>query len=413
MATAPLYAAPIIKTPPQWIAKILKVPVYRMSLGNDLTSRIIIAVYRFFSAVGNFFTCKKNHFRPFDATKAQTSVERFEALGAQVEMVTPSTGKGHIQMMSFRAQDLEGKIKDLGGTWERRIVNGREVFAIDPQRPETQGWAEFKAKLSHFKSWKEEGGVIITSECADKIPENAPTQCFLCAHSTSGVFASEWFRAGFYIGAKQDFCFFDNGNTWKNSGRPPSEESFYEEIDTVYEKLQDKYNYPLSDMWVGGGCGAGPVAAYLKWRLHNQGINFFIEQSFADLDDFTRPISPFMAPWIKGSLKNNSRQVDGPDCPPACQFSPAQLWKDLEKNTEGKVIFVQVEKDEHIHEESYARYLKLCQTVNEKVHHIFFQAFPDSLWRHADDFFRHEENRSQFYGAVFDKAKDVAVEIAE
>lgn len=380
--------------PYSWIAKILKIPVFRLALGDDLISRIIIFVHNFFSRL-----CKGGSFRSFDPEIAQRSVDRFVALGAKIHFVTPRDGRGQIQMMTFKAEDLEEKVKAFGGAWERRTVQGRQVFAIVPPEQAGPDWINFKEKLSHFH-WKEEEGMLITCDCADVIPINAEKQCFLYTHSTSISFASDWKRAGFYIGAKQDFCFFDNGNTWKNSGRSVSEESFYLEVEAVYDKVKDEY--PINRLWVGGSCGGAPVAAYLKRLLHDQGINFFAEQSFSDLDDFVKPISPFFAPRVKGSLSDHALPQNVQDRPSACQFGAAKLWENLaryEGPKKAKFILVQVRDDEHIKPEAYQRYLDLAKRINTDVKHLLYSSLAN--WRHADDFFRYSGPRREFITAVF------------
>ncbi len=391
----PIFLPTRIITPPRWVAKILKIPVFRLALGKDLVSRIVIWIYNFFAKI-----CpgQNRGFRNFDPNIAQRSVDRFLALGAQTQWAFPRDG-GQIQMMTFRAQDLEQKIQALGGSWEQILLNGRVVYAISPPQNRSREWANLQEQLSHFH-WREEEGKLITCDSADMIPEHAPTQCFLFAHSTSSSFASDWQRAGYYIGAKQDLCFFDNGNTWRNTERPISEESFYLEIEAVYNNISSRY--APEDFWVGGSCGGAPVAAYLKRRLHNQGVNFFVEQSFPDLDDFVKPISSWFAPLIKGSLGSRDLSEQMEDRPPACQFGAAKLWEGLpryEGAQGGKVILVQVREDEHISEAAYARYLRLAERVSSHVSHILYTS--TAHWRHADDFFRYEAPRRNFLQAVF------------
>jgi hypothetical protein len=378
-----------------WMAKILQIPVFRLALGDDPVSRTVISVHNFFSRMWQ----GQMVFRSFDPALAQRSVERFVSLGAKISFVVPRDGRGAVQMMTFQAGHLEQKIQALGGSWERRHLQGREVFAIVPPQNAGDEWLEFKEKLNHFH-WREEEGLIVTCDCADAIPAESATQCFLYAHSTSCSFASDWKRAGFYLGAKQDLCFFDNGNTWKNSGRPPSEESFYLEIEAVYNKI--KSAYPIDRLWVGGSCGGAPVAAYLKRLLHDQGVNFFVEQSFSDLDDFVKPISPFFASRVKGSLSDPSLLEGNESRPPACQFGAAKLWENLQRYDvpgKGKFIFVQVRGDEDIDESSYARYLALARRVNANVTHLLYSS--TARWRHADDFYRYDAPRREFMQAVF------------
>ncbi len=386
-----------VVTPPFFIAKILKVPVFRLSLGQDIISRICIFCYNFFSKICSRFT---KSFSNFDPKIAQRSLERFSSLGADVRFVTPRDGKGKIQMMTFKAMDLEKNIAGLGGSWKRVNLQGKEVLAILPPENQSKAWLEFKEKLKHFR-WKEEEGMLITCNCADVIPENSPKKCFLFAHTTSSAFISDWERAGLYIGAKQDLCFFDNGNTWKNTGRAPSEESFYLEIEAVYEIIKDLY--PPQHLWIGGSCGGAPLAAYMKRRLHHQGVNCFIEKGFADMDDFVKPISPFFAPLVKGSLKSQDLPEDMVDRPPSCQFSAEKLWQPLSQyqGTEGgKVIIVHAENDDNISQGACDRYLNLAKKVSSKVKYISYNS--TSKWRHGGNFFVYETPKRQFMQYLFE-----------
>lgn len=374
-----------VKIPPIFIQKILRVPVYRLAL-NDLVSRIIRAVYVFFSRL---FGNKVGSFKPFDPKIAQKSLDRFVALGADVEFVTPRDGKGKVQMMTFCAQALEAKIVSVGGTWEKRTIDGKEVFAIVPPEKETDGWRDLKEKLSHFH-WREVEGMLITCEEAEKVNGS---NCFLYAGSTSSSFAAHWKRAGFYLGAKQDLCFFDNGNIWKNEGRPVSEGGFYLEAEAVYEKLQAKYS--LDQLWVGGSCGGAPVAAYLKWRHHGEGINFFTEDSFPNFNDFKTPVSCLM-PWVKGSL-GGTTEMENP--PPEWQFSVDQMWKDLPLSEKGKMVVIQLNEDEHISEEAYGKYWELAQVTNQAAVRIRYN--PTNAWKHISNFFAEPEARTHFWEAIF------------
>lgn len=377
-----------------WLNPILRPIVFRFTLGKDSFFGTCVYAINFFKNICGQYPCG------IDPVIADRSRNRFVSLGAQCRFVMPRDGNGCIQMMTFKSSDLENKINHLGGKWERIFVNDQETLAIIPPPNPREAWRSFKEELSHFR-WKEEDGIIITCDFADAIPTEHQKQCFLYAHTPNYSFTSEWEKAGFYLGAKQDICFFDNGNIWENEWRPVSEESFYLEIDAVYENIKD--DYKVQDLWVGGGCGGGPVAAYLKQRLHGEGVNFFVESSFPDIADFnvdafTKPLefTKFFAPYIKGCL---SIPLEMDDSPPACQFSVERLWQDLPKNDEGKIILIQVQDDEHISNEASERYLHLAQKVNAKVEHILFTS--ELQWRHSDSFYHYSLERRKFFQYVF------------
>ena len=133
--------------------------------------------------------------------------------------------------------------------------------------------------------------------------------------------------------------------------------------------------------------------------LHKQGVNFFAEQSFTNLDDFVKPISSFFAPRIKGCLNDPVAPTNRHNRPAACQFGVDKLWKDLPSTSKGKIVIVQVREDEHISEAAYKRYLQLASRVNCKVKHILYSS--TAKWRHADDFFHYKSCRREFMQSVF------------
>lgn len=381
--------------------RILRVPVFRLALMDDRFSRGLIYAYNI---------CRQRSIRPvvFDAQRAELSLQRFISLGAQEHFVTPRDGKGKIHMITLCAHDLERLIKGLGGSWEKINIAGQDgskyVLAITPpaNHLSNQNWKKFEEKLLKF-GWEKRNNLIITCEDADLISEDDYSRyCFLYTHSTSSSFTSDWKRAGFYLGAKQDLCYFNNGNIWKSSGRPsPSEETFYLDIEAVYEQIKGKY--PPENMWIGGSCGGAPLAAFLKKNLHKQGINFFVEQSFPNLKDFVEPISPFWFPRVLGCLSSHELSSEMPNRPPSCQFSVESLWQNLEKyeGQGGKFILVEVEKDEHLAPEAYQRYLQIAQRVNKDVTHIRFTS--KAAYHHGDDFFLYSESRRTFIQTVFRK----------
>ena len=386
---------------------MLRIPIFRLALMEHWVSCRIMNIGRAFS---QRTLCPI----PFDSQRAELSLQRFLSLGAQQHFVIPRDGQGKIHMMTFCARDLENKIKELGGAWERLDIakhgeNPQIVLAITPPHDHlsNQLWIELEEKILSF-GWKKRENLIITCEDADLISEKDYFRyCFLYTHSTSSSFTSDWKRAGFYLGAKQDLCFFNNGNIWKSSGRPsPSEETFYLDIEAVYNRIKD--NYSPQNIWVGGSCGGAPVAGYLKMLLHEEGVNFFAEQTFPHLRDFvSHPLVPqFFSSRVPSCLNSRELPLDMPNRPPACQFSVENLWKNLERyeGEGGKFILVEVNHDEHIPSEAYARYLKTARRINDKVFLIQFDSQAD--WHHADDFFHYPCPRRKFFQAVFQNDDD-------
>lgn len=387
-------SSPHVITPNPLLGKVLKVPIFRLAMGHDLVTRVIICAFKVFISICSF---SLSFFKGFDAQRAEKSLERFIALGATNHFITPKDGLGKIQMMQLKAEDLEDRIHALGGKWEKTTCDTQHVFAIIPPKRPSASWHEFKEMLSHFH-WKEENGMIITSKTCLADTDQALPKCFLYTHTTSSCFTSDWKRAGFYLGAKQDICFFDNGNIWKNTNRPVTEESFYLEIEAVYDQIKDQYR--AQDLWLCASCGGGPVAAHLKRKLHNKGVNFVLEQGFINLEDFSQPFQSFITPRLKGIL--NAKNPSDHDL--VHHFSIESLWSSLPKYSglnEGKVINVYVKHDEFIKEDDSLKFFNLAKRVNQSVYQIVFES--NKKCRHMDDFFFYQKPAQRFWELVFEK----------
>lgn len=379
------------------VGTLFRIPVFRIAQ-NDVTSRILIWAYNFFTrCFSPSRTC-----RAFDEEIARAALNRFQALGASVENIRPKDGQGEVAVMSFKARDFQQKIEECKGSWEKIEIDGNQVFAIIPPKELSNEWDQFVENIKNF-GWKsaEYNGqqVIVTCEFADIVSEEK-TQCFLSVHSTSQPFVKFKSEMAYYLGMKQDFYFFDNGNTWLNSGRNCTEQRFYLEIESVYEELIQN-NYDPKNIWVGGFCGGAPVAAYLK-KQHPE-LNFFASQSFCDLDDFNSIPFPrrWMASILKGSIfaqEDSSLTAEGT---PAYAFSVEKMWENSSKSEDsGKVMIVHVEGDEEISEDASRRYTRLAEKVSNFVRTVFVPSTSEG-WKHIDYFYNYEISRRHFAEVVF------------
>ncbi|QLH35353.1 MAG: hypothetical protein HWD61_03670 [Parachlamydiaceae bacterium] len=126
------------------------------------------------------FTKFKCTAKMVDEERAEKSLKSYEVLGAQLEFVTPKDGQAKIQMLHLRAEELENKIKALGGRWDKISLagNSKPIFAIVPPLHSSNEWQEFEKNISMFK-WKKQlvkidglqREVIVTCEHADLIQE--------------------------------------------------------------------------------------------------------------------------------------------------------------------------------------------------------------------------------------------------
>jgi len=205
-------------------------------------------------------TCNPNVFDPNRATKGLALWTR---LGSNEFTVIPQDKKAVIHGVFWSAKNLEEKIEDLGGKWEKieTLNNGEKqiILAILPPSIKSEEWLSFEKDLQKFWSLQKvttRNGTfeaIITCAEAEWIdPTDYYKKIFLHSNSSSVSYIMLKRRAGFYLGMKQDLCFYDPRGSGKSTGIP-SEGGYYNDILAVYEVV--KRAYPEEEkIWVSGAC---------------------------------------------------------------------------------------------------------------------------------------------------------------
>lgn len=362
-----------------------------------------------------YLSCSRGTLFPemFDEQRAERSLNLFKAIGGQEAFVTPRDGKASIHMMTLKAQDLERKLEVFGAQWQRCELSdseGNQVLAIIPPAEPSAEWEAFERTLGQF-GWsrkrviheevEQEG--IITCMDADCIPEGEETRCFLYCHSTSQSFIRDRKRAGYYLGMKQDACFFDNRGIWKSQG-VPSEGGYYLDVEAVHEALQREGQYDPQRLWLVGFCGGGSVMAHMKRLMHQQGVNFVAEQSFCHLRrDFIAQM-PTFAQWVADRTMSSLyyRDASSSEGIQETAFNVEALWRDLERyeGPGGRVVLIHAANDQRLPQESKDLYAALAQTVNASVSRVYFTSLQEEN-PHADDFFPYPEAARAFTRIVF------------
>ena len=387
--------------------RIVRIPVFRAGVHHGCLERAIVWLYN---------ACSKRTLFPFsfNESRAERSLRMFKNIGGVESFVRPRDEKGLVHMLTLRAKDFESILQSYGARWEEIVTGENHVLAIVPPADffATQpAWKEFKKNTLLQFGWKEQTlrfdsgcvDVIITSSDANLIPYRtwAP-RCFLYCRSASGPFIIDRPRAGFYLGLKQDFCFFSSRGIWKSEGTP-SEAAFYLDMEAVYEKLQSLNPYNPEQLWIGGFCGGTPVAAHLKKKLHASGVNFFAEQGFSNFErDFVapKPLSRFLMPWFLRTLYSRDIPRQLVDRPLECNFNIDGLWRDLKQSQKGKIVLIHARHDELISPAVKELFAELAARVNKVVVRIYFTP-PRGVNGHSADFFIDSQARTLFVKAVF------------
>jgi hypothetical protein len=374
-----------------------------------------------------FQMARKSEWFPdmFNEKRAQRSLDLFKSLGAKQHFVATADGKANIHMITLQAQDLENKLHSYGARWEKMTVvsdvykEPKEVIAIvPPVQLETKidglSWEMFEKQVLAKFSWKRERvgmtdgseqDVIVTCDSASAVNTEGDKQCFLYCHSPGGPFIRDRQRAGFYLGMKQDVCFFDHRGSWLSTGSP-SEAGYYLDIEAVYQKMIEVGSYRPSQVWAVGFCGGSPIAAHLKSKYHHEGMNFVEEQGFSDLRKDMLDHQPWPARWLAyfalDALKSRDISDACPQKPHEDYFNTEEKWSRLSpyQGIGGKVILIHASNDTTLGKDAPDRFLELARRVSRKVGSLFFSS-PEGTDGHNASFFEYETARRQFIEMVF------------
>jgi len=362
----------------------------------------------FFQAIAQHTFCPKL----FDQQRAEQGLKGLINLGANVKFVTPKDGMASIQMMTLQSKDLESKLHQFGAKWEKIVLphlGGKSFIAIIPPPVSSPKWDIFEKDLQRLK-WKKQSiemtpgkfqDVIVTCEDASSIDlKDEHRNMFLHSNSASVNFVMLSGRIGFYLGCKQNVCFYDPRGSWKSQGTP-SEGGYYNDIAAVYNEA--KQNHAPQNIWVTSACGGVPAAAYLKSQVHQDGVNFIFENGFSSLvKDFIEPEFCLVRKLAKANLSGlSAKDIPAHLKPNETAFNIVELWKNLKKTDLGKVIWVRVKNDQRLDDKVSKRNLDLAKKVNSKVHLLDFNSTAKDP--HSDRYYTHKGLKSRALKIIFKK----------
>lgn len=358
--------------------RLLRCAVFQIGVAKGLIERILMWVCSAIAQCTLFPML-------FENKRAEEGLRSYQNLGAEVEFLKPKDGMASIHTMLLRSDVLEQKIESFSAKWVKISPTGNNtspcLLAIIPPENPSQQWHTFEKDLSKLKWPKRDitynGKVvraIVTCEDAYSIKESDyHKNLFMNANSASVSFIMLGVRAGFYLGCKQSIRFHDPRGTWKSSGIA-SEAGYYNDIMRVYEKARE--THAANNIWVTSTCGGGPIAAYLKSKVHESGTNFVFENSYSDLyEDFVDPqdcITRSLAHRFKDGLK--SRDIAPEHKPEETGFSVVKMWKDLRMSDIGKVMVVTVTNDQRLAPKVAERNIAMARRVNKITYHLSAKA---------------------------------------
>lgn len=393
-----MYLRPI--QPYSLCERILRTAVFQIGVFGGFLERFLIRIYKIFSA------CAFRSF--FNPKQAENALTALVTLGAIVSFVAPKDGKARLQMMSMRSDVLEQKLKAFGARWEKMPHKNRSILAVIPPLVQSKEWLAFEKDLLTLK-WKKEKvklpdssvrEVIVTCENADAVPDSEwHRNLFIHTNSAGVSFIMLKRRVGFYLGCKQNLCFYDPRGTWKSSGIA-SEAGYYNDIEAVYNKA--KTGFDPQKIWLSGTCGGVGATAYLKAKLHATGVNLVLESSSPNLKrDWIDTQS-----WLVRKFANRyqtalySRDIPAGLKPKETGFNLEELWKDLRLSDIGKVMVVTVSNDQLLSPQVAKSNIELARRVNRNVFALNFKS-PSKTDPHTDFYFKYPIPTSQALSFIF------------
>lgn len=215
--------------------------------------------------------------------------------------------------------------------------------------------------LKHWDTKKEE--IIRPKENQCFIRCNAPTESYPMAKRDI---------MRHVLGMRSDVFCFDYPGTANSEGNL-SEGTYYLAAETMVEKAVDEYGYSFKDIWATGFCLGGAVAAHLKYKYHDKGINLATQNTFNRIYNTLRqqiwPAS-FIAPIGINELKSKNpeviRQVEQ-DC-----FDTIQKFERIQNVQNGVSIILNTDTDTTVDPKSHEQINEAIARVSKKHFGIWF-----------------------------------------
>lgn len=339
--------------PEMYGRRILSLCVFQHAENAGQFERTMIRVYKFFSQG----VCSPG----YESKRAKKGWEILERLGAKTSDIIVENHS--INAMEWDPKDLEEKIKNLGGSWDRAtLIDGQKVFAIQPPENPSEEWKILELNL--LKIWPKKDGIIITCASADEINDDEKLIIQVNSASTSYIMMRE--KMAFYIGCKQKLVCFDPPGTGLSKGIA-TEGSYYAAIKAIFEEFASSYS--PEHVWVCGACLGCTSAAYLRSEIPN--INLILENGFVNLkEDMVKPEGSFVY-WFAKRFWNTLQQND----PKESGFDISKLWESSVYSSIGKIIVVSVENDQRLSKAVTNHLIEKARQINEKVFHVHYQSF--------------------------------------
>ena len=347
----------------------------------------------------------------YNEQRAAKSLERFLALGAESKFIKPSDGQAQIHMLRIDAEDLEDRIRRFGAYWEKiKIVEEgamREVLAIRLPKDQTPEWKAFEENLLWLK-WKKQPVILADS--------NALCELIITCERAESIEKEDWYKklflnvtipnasclmlprlAGYYLGLKQNICFYDSRGKALSTGIP-SEAGYYNDIMAVYHEINDTVD--PKNLWLSGTCGGSLIAGYLKARLHKEGVNFLSENGALNLQKDWFDIQPwptnYFARYFSSGLE--SRDIPAELKPIETKFNNEKLWN-LPYSEIGKVLVIFVDNDQRIGKDVAEKMVACARKINRHVHSIGYHSVDKDP--HSDTYIRHPDVSSKALAFIF------------
>jgi hypothetical protein len=330
-----------------YFSRGLRLCVFQHAENADCFEKSLIKFYKFFSqgicSIG------------YDAKRANQSRELLREFGA--EFSNFKDDKHSLDTMRWHPADLEKKIQEYGGRWEKCFLDQESVFVIHPPTVLTENWKRLETLFEHL-NWQKKDDLIITG-----LANENSKKLFIQLNSASTSMIMLQKKMGLFLGCKQEVVCFDPPGTGLSEGRA-NESAYYSAVKVVYDKFST--SYAAEDVWVCAACLGSLSAAYLKTQVPN--INLLLENSFVSMkQDMVKPEGDYQLWFIKKYWE--ALNEEGTPL-----FNIEKLWKKVPKAEKGKIVVVNAKNDQRLSENVAKNLVSLAQKISPSVQHIVYHS---------------------------------------
>jgi dienelactone hydrolase len=332
----------------------LRIITFQLGEINVYGAPTVIRLYQ------KLISCDPREERPYDPDRLQRSKEFLLGFGGIDTVARPIDGAADVCYCTFKSADFFNRFQAMGAQLIDVNHEGRARRAFLNVSPEIAAKFYFPVIDITLLDGSIQKGVLLPDVCTSPNPPHV-----VHFHSPGRSMYMDRKLIGQFLGAGYDLTVSDLRGTAESTGSP-SEAGYYADADAVLQSVLAQPNAPqINRIYASGFCEGAAVAAHLKQKYHDQGINYIACNPYTSM----REVVEGYGFWGRMAARYGMQALFGHIPGIAADgFDNVAKLRNLPRST-GKCVFVHTDTDTMMPRGSVSRMIEAFDRAGP-VHEI-------------------------------------------